>query len=213
MNKTELLNLIHIYESFVLNEGIIEELSPEIFQAKIEQISNVENQAFSDAAPDWDLLDDSKQSGYFGLYAMNNDGVLKSYIYGFNGMDQIDEMKEVIDEEAENIIFYNGYNIDNLKTFITDMNDGNTFYVSNFASAKQDKDQIMVGKMIISFIDEIKRHGKKYVIFDGRKDTMRLLFGDSNRRETLQIRQKKYKFNLVGTLEQYESHLSLILLN
>lgn len=209
MNRTDLRELKLLCESILLNEGVVKELDSRTFEDRIEDIVNVENQAFNDPAPDWDLLDDSKQPGYIGFCGMDNNGSIISYIYGFDARDQMEEIEELTLHEDE-VSFFNHYTMDEAKVMVSEMNTDNTFYVSNFASSKDNADQIIVGKMLIEFFNKLKQSGIKYLIFDGRKDTMRLILGDSRNPNILNVRQKRYGFKLVATVYDGESHLSLI---
>lgn len=215
MNRSDLKQLKLLSENILLGEGIVKELDVRTFNDKIEEIVEVENQAFDDPAPDWDLIEDTTNDGYIGYCGMDNNNVIISYIYGYSDEDKIEDVRNININNNNNIKLYNHYDNNDIDNIKNDLNKKNTFYVSNFASSKDNADQIIVGKMLIGFVNKLKQSGIKYLIFDGRKDTMRLIWGGADTPETLGIRQKRYGFRLVATVydDSDGAHLSLVTLD
>jgi hypothetical protein len=181
-------------------------LTPEIFQNKIKDIYDLEKKSFDAGTQDEDdLIDDSMQPNFLGYCLMDNDE-LKAFIYGFDARDQIPIVNDSLNDYLDEITFYGGHDKEKLKQIVGLMNNNNTFYVSNFAAFDEYKGSIALGRMVFSFLSELKNKGFKYLLFDGRKDTMNLIFkGES-------LNQKRISnagLNMVATTspDQYDSSM------
>jgi hypothetical protein len=197
----EQYNFQYLYERVI--DIIQESTSKPIDKKIIKQISRdmeqVENNNFPThyAADYEDLEDDSKLNDFMGYGLFNNDKIV-GYIYGY----RMGEDGEYDDINYNSINFYddNFKNSIETKGFENVCNPKNTFYVSNLAINKENR--IGLTKILTPFLENIKKNGYKFILFDGLEDTLRLL----KNKDRLQNMGMK----ILATIQDQDSSVVLI---
>lgn len=165
--------------------------------------------------PAYDIEDDFKQQGFFGVGIFERqDNSIKGYLYGFSAIEQLEEIAEL---DLNAIKLYDPeISIEDIKNELTPQN---TFYVSNYVITgysnqnnpdKGEKQYRGYGAILVpKFLQGIKNHGFKYLIFDALKDTQNLFLDGAGNIKTGML--NRYGLSLVATeLSGYESLLTLM---
>ena len=199
----EQYNFQYLYERVI--DIIQESTSKPIDKKIIKQISRdmeqVENNNFPThyAADYEDLEDDSKLNDFMGYGLFNNDKIV-GYIYGYR-MGEDGEYDDInIDYNSINFYDDNFKNSIETKGFENICNPKNTFYVSNLAINKENR--IGLTKILTPFLENIKKNGYKFILFDGLEDTLRLL----KNKDRLQNMGMK----ILATIQDQDSSVVLI---
>lgn len=143
-----------------------------------------------------DIRDDFIQRGFYGVGLFHNEKLI-GYIYGF-AMIFDDNMAEINFDQLE---FYD----DNIKNKLVSggakiarkmFTPKNTIYVSNLVVNKNFRNTIYSGKMIMTFIEGLKRKTNyQYIMMNGFPDTMKLIEKRNGRLGTVRVLAKQKNDN------------------
>jgi hypothetical protein len=199
-------NFEYLYERVleIFSESVSKPIDKKTIKKIVNDMGEIENKNFSPAyaADSEDLIDDSKLNGFIGYGLFSNEKIV-GYIYGYRmGADgEYDD----IDIDYDSINFYD----DNFKQLIQSKgfekicNPKNTFYVSNLAINKENR--IGLTKILTPFLEDIKRNGYQFIVFDGLEDTLRLLKNED--------RLQKMRMKIMAKIDDYNSSLVLLRIN
>jgi hypothetical protein len=177
-----------------IDKKIIKQISRDMEQVEINNFS-------MDYAADYEDLEyDSKLKGFMGYGLFENDKMV-GYIYGY----QMGADGEYEDVDINSINFYDNdfKKLLQTKGFERVCNPRHTFYVSNLAINRENR--IGLTKILSPFLNDIRKGGYKFIVFDGLEDTLRLLRNKD--------RLQNMGMEILADVEDYDSSLVLLCFN
>lgn len=178
------------FKSFLLNEQFqaIELNSNRLNMDNIyNQLADIDSKNFGYyyAQDSEDLKDDFEISGSYswGLFD-RTDNKIKGYILGYppdnyDIQDNRKEFQNIINSNDQRLKFFNNFDLKKSSDIIfNDLTPSTGFYVSSLAIDNEARKTPSAGKMIYNFIRGLKSIGKKYILFDGMKDTLNLFLNE-----------------------------------
>jgi hypothetical protein len=174
------------FKSFLLNEQFqaIELNANRLNMNNLyNQLSDIDSKNFGYfyAQDSDDLKDDFEISGSYSWGLIDRtDNKIKGYILGYppdtyDINDNREEFQNILDSNDQRLKLFNNFDVKKTSDIIfKDLSPSTGFYVSSLAINNDARKTPSSGKMVYNFLRGLKAMGKKYIIFDGMRDTLNL---------------------------------------